>query len=155
MSFQFHALSPEPFKHLFSLSDEDLMAHKAVRRKATSYPGAPCRISLEDAVQGEEVILVQHAHLPVNSPYASSHAIYVRQGVEQAKPDIGEVPQLMRERLMSVRAFSVNHMMVNADVVVGTELEKSIAQMFSIPQVDYLHMHYAKPGCFAASVTRV
>lgn len=154
MSFQFHALAPEQFEHLSLLSDEELLVHNAVRCTVTECPGAPCRISLEDAEIGEEVILVHHTHLPVNSPFASSHAIYVRKGVKQAKLEVGEVPTLMRGRLMSVRAFSANHMMVNADVVEGTQIEAAIEQMFSHPQADYIHAHYAKPGCFAARVTR-
>ncbi len=155
MSFQIHALPAAPFQQLFSLSDEELLAHKAVRRKATAFPGAPCRISLQDANEGEEVILVQYKHMAVNSPYASSHAIYVRKDVEQAKLSIGEIPELISKRLISVRAFSANDMLVNADVVEGTSLVESIQKMFSIPQAEYLHLHYAQPGCFAASVTRV
>ncbi|MFC7291775.1 DUF1203 domain-containing protein [Hirschia litorea] len=154
MSFRFHALSPEPFQFLFSLSDEALVSHKAVRYTATACPGAPCRVSLEDARVGESLILVQYAHLPVNSPYASSHAIFVREGVEQAQLRVGEVPKLMRERLLSVRAFSQDHMMMNADVVDGISLEECIVGMFSHSDVEYLHVHYAKPGCFAARVSR-
>lgn len=154
MSFQFHALAPAPFKHLFSLSDTELRAHKAVRRKATSCPGAPCRISLEDAPIGEELILVQYRHLPVNSPYASSHAIYVRENVKQAKPAKNEVPHLIQSRLISIRAFSADHMMINADVIEGAQTAESISQMFDNAHTDYLHVHYAKPGCFAARVTR-
>ena len=44
--------------------------------------------------------------------------------------------------------------MVNADVVDGTDLGKIIPAMFREPTVAYLHLHNAKPGCFAALVRR-
>ncbi len=45
-------------------------------------------------------------------------------------------------------------MMTNADVVEGTTLEQSIVAMFENDEVDYIHLHNAKPGCYAAYVTR-
>jgi hypothetical protein len=45
-------------------------------------------------------------------------------------------------------------LLVDADVAEGAELEKPIAAMLENPEVGYLHLHYAKPGCYAASVNR-
>lgn len=45
-------------------------------------------------------------------------------------------------------------MMVWADVHPGTELESGIAALFALERVDYLHLHYAKPGCYACRVAR-
>ena len=60
------------------MSDEELTRHHALRVTATEYPGYPCRVTLDDAQPGEEVVLLNFEHLPVDSPYRSSHAIYVR-----------------------------------------------------------------------------
>ncbi|MGB0799278.1 MAG: DUF1203 domain-containing protein, partial [Planktomarina sp.] len=76
MSFQIDALPAIDFAPLFKLSDDELAARNAVRMTVTEYPGTPCRISLEDAQIGEDVILLNHAHLLAASPYAATHAIF-------------------------------------------------------------------------------
>jgi hypothetical protein len=41
-----------------------------------------------------------------------------------------------------------------AEVVQGAELAQLIERMFGDAQVVYLHVHNARPGCFAARVDR-
>jgi hypothetical protein len=154
MSFQIHALPADKFQHLFSLSDEELAATPAERRTAHIKPGYPCRVSLEDAEVGEEVILLHYQHQPVDTAYRSSHAIFVRANAQEARPGIDEIPESLAIRLLSVRGFSAAHQMVAADVVHGRELRDAINQLFENEDVSYLHIHNAKPGCFAARVTR-
>lgn len=155
MPFQIHALPASAFEHLFALSNEQLAAQNAHREIVAECPGTPCRISLEDVPAGEEVIAVNYVHQPANSAYQASHAIFVRNGAQQAIPAANEIPKLLRHRLISVRAFNTKHLMIDADAVMGTELETTIGAFFDNPAVEYIHLHYAKPGCFAASVTRV
>jgi len=154
MPFQIHALAATPFTPLFALSDSELANIKATRMVADAKPGFPCRVSLADAEVGEVVILVNFEHQPGNSPYRSSHAIFVRENAEQAFPAVGEVPEALKTRLTSIRAFDANHFMVAADVVDGAFLSEAIPAMFADPSVDYLHLHNARQGCFAARVTR-
>lgn len=154
MPFQIHALAPEPFQHLFSLNDKELEKHHAMRVTASSRPGYPCRVSLDDAQVGEELILVHYQHADIASPYRASHAVYIRRGVEQATLPKNEVPELFSHRLLSLRAFNQKHLMVNADVVDGAKVDECLNTMFEDPTVDYIHIHYAKPGCFAAKATR-
>ena len=54
----------------------------------------------------------------------------------------------------SLRAFDGKGMMKAADVVPGTAIENMIAEMFANDATEYLHVHYAKPGCYAARVDR-
>jgi uncharacterized protein YbaR (Trm112 family) len=121
---------------------------------ADAKPGYPCRISLVDAEVGEAVILVNFEHQPGESPYQASHAIFVREQAEQAFPTVDEVPAVLATRLISIRAFNKRHYMIAADVVDGVLLAEAIPAMLDDPAVDYLHLHNAKPGCFAARVTR-
>jgi uncharacterized protein YbaR (Trm112 family) len=121
---------------------------------ADAKPGYPCRISLVDAEVGEAVILVNFEHQPGESPYQASHAIFVREQAEQAFPTVDEVPDVLATRLISIRAFNKRHYMIAADVVDGVLLAEAIPAMLDDPAVDYLHLHNAKPGCFAARVTR-
>ncbi len=153
MSFRITGLSPEPFRPLFSMSDRELAAHQAVRRVCDATPGFPCRVSLTDAEPGQEVILVHHEHHAVASPFRASHALYVREGETQFDA-VDQVPQQLRGRLLSVRAFDRAGMLVDADVVDGQVLEPVIARLLGDPRADYLHVHYAKPGCYAARIDR-
>jgi hypothetical protein len=154
MSFRISALPAAPFAHLYGLPDEELRRHGAVRRVADRQPGFPCRVSLKDADVGDSLLLLNHEHLSADSPYRASHAIYVREGARQAHPAVGEVPQVLRSRLLSVRAYDEAGMMVVADVVDGTAVEGVIETMLAQPEVAYLHLHNAKPGCYAARVDR-
>jgi len=154
MSFQIHALAAETFAPLFNLPESDLAAIPARKVLADEKPGYPCRVSLADAEVGETVLLINYEHQPNHTPYRASHAIYVRQGSAQAFPAVGEVPAMLTCRLISIRAFDREHNMVRADVVEGKCLSEAIPRMLDDAGIDYLHLHNAKLGCFAAKVTR-
>ena len=154
MSFQIQALSPAQFKPLFTMSDGELAKNLASRMTADVKPGYPCRVSLTDAEVGETVILVNFVHQPADSPFQSSHAIFIRENAEQAFPDIGEIPEIFTNRLISIRAFNDKHYIVDADVIEGSLLSNSIPAMLQDSRVAYLHLHNAKLGCFLAQVIR-
>jgi hypothetical protein len=153
MPFRISGLPAEPFQHLFTLSDAELQRHGAVRRGAAD-SGYPCRISLTDAKAGDEVILVNYEHQDADTPYRSRHAIYVRRG-EQRYQATGEIPEQLRKRLLSARAFDAAGMLVDADVTEGAVLEPVIARLFADERVAYIPLHDARPGCYAARVDRV
>ena len=152
MPFRISGLPAEPFQHLFALDDAALRRQGAIRRVAED-GGYPCRVSLTDAKAGEEVILVNYEHQDADTPYRSRHAVYVRAG-ERRYESVGEVPEQLRKRLLSVRAFDAHGMMVDADVTDGRALEAQIDRFFADERVAYLHLHYARPGCYAARVDR-
>jgi Protein of unknown function (DUF1203) len=152
MNFRISGLPAEPFQHLFALSDDELKRHGAMRRVAEN-SGYPCRVSLTDAKAGDEVILVNYEHQDADTPYRSRHAVYVRKG-ERRYDAVGEIPEQLRKRLLSVRAFDENGMMVDADVIEGRLLEEMIGRFFANDAVAYIHLHYARPGCYAARVDR-
>ena len=155
MPFQISALPIDKFEHLFGAGEEVLSVHGAKRMVASECPGFPCRISMKDAAVGESVLLLNFEHQPINSPYQSTHAIFVRENAVQAKFEPDEVPEQLRIRLLSVRAFDQEGMMVDADVVEGTDLERLVERMFAQPSTSYLHVHHAKPGCYGARIDRV
>ena len=152
MNFTVHGLSPEPFIPLFGLSDEDLAKHRA-RRVIVDGPGFPERVEMRDAEPGEILLLVNFEHQGADTPYRSSHAIYVREGATKAWSG-DHLPEVMRKRLLSLRGFSSEGLMVDADVVEGREAEPLIERLFADPDVAYIHAHYARPGCYAARIDR-
>jgi hypothetical protein len=154
MSYRIKGLPAERFDHLFALSDAELVKHGCVRRIADDRrPGYPCRISLTDAQPGDELLLLSYEHLCVESPYRMRFAIYVRKG-ERTYDRIDEVPEQLRRRMLAVRSFDGNGMMVECELVDGPVLEGAIDRLFADPSAEYLHVHYAAPGCYAARIER-
>jgi hypothetical protein len=154
MSFLVSALPAEPFRALFGLSDEALGERGVIRRRVDAKPGFPCRVSLQDAEPGETVLLLNYEHQPAPTPFRARHAIYVRENGPQADLAQGEVPLLFRHRVMSLRAFSEDGMLVAAEVAPGSELEPAVDRLLAKPGVGYLHAHYAAMGCYAARIDR-
>jgi hypothetical protein len=154
MSFRITGLPAERFAHLFALSDQELAAQGAVRRIADGrMPGYPCRVSLTDSHQGDDLILVNYEHHRVDSPYRMRFAIYVREG-DTRYDAIDQVPEQLRTRTLAVRAFDVDAMMTGCELVDGREVEAAIERLFANPKAAYLHVHFAAPGCYAAQVER-
>ena len=155
MSFRISGLDPAPFRHLYGRPDEYLARYQARRCVADVAPGFPDRIEMRDAEPGETLLLVNFTHQTADNPYRASHAIFVREGAERRYDKIDEVPEVLRRRLISLRAFDLADQMADADVADGQHLEPLIERMFANPEVRYLHAHNAKPGCYAARIDRV
>jgi hypothetical protein len=154
MQFRIRGLPAEQFAPLFKLSDEELTEKGAVRQIADARdPGYPCRVSLTDSKPGDELILVNYEHHPVDSPYRMRFAIFVRKG-DATFDAVDAVPEQLRKRTLAVRAFDAGAMMVGHELIDGAKIESAIARLFANPQAAYLHVHFAAPGCYAARVDR-
>jgi hypothetical protein len=153
MSFRITGLPAAEFADLFPLDDEALRARRAVRQIVDARLSFPCRISLTDAEIGERVILVNYEHQSADTPYRASHAIYVREG-EVTYDAADAVPDQLRRRMLSLRAFDEAGMIVGADLVDGRTLEDAIATLLADKRAAYLHAHFAKYGCYAARIER-
>lgn len=154
MSFRILGLSPEPFFELYGLSDAALAERGARRVVADAAIGFPDRIEMRDASPGEPLLLVNHVHHEVANPYRASHAIFVREGATRRYAAVDAVPDVLRPRVLSLRAFGSDDWMVDADLVDGRELEPALERLLADERVAYLHVHYAKRGCYAGRVER-
>jgi hypothetical protein len=153
-NFQIVALDATLFTPLFEKKDADLATLGAHRMVVTEKPGTPCRISLADAEIGEEVILLPYTHHTTHSPYQSSGPIFVRKNVATANVGVNEIPLMFHHRLLSLRGYDENAMMIEANVVEGKDLADSILQIFDNALVAYIHVHNARPGCYNCLVKR-
>ena len=154
MTFRITGLDPEPFRPLFELSDAALH-ERGVRRVIADDLRMPCRVSMAHAELGEELLLLNYAHQPANTPYRASHAIYVRRAAERAFEALDAVPEVIASRLVAARAFDAGHMMIDADVAEGeAEAGALFARLLDDPKASYLQVHYARRGCYAARVER-
>jgi uncharacterized protein DUF1203 len=154
MQFRIRGLPAEQFAPLFKLSDQELTEKGAVRQIADARdPGYPCRVSLTDSKPGDELILVNYEHHPVDSPYRMRFAIFVREG-DETFDAVDAVPEQLRARTLAVRAFDADAMMVGHELIEGEKIEDAIARLFANPRAAYLHVHFASPGCYAARIDR-
>ena len=154
MAFRMTGLSPEPVQALFGLTDAAL-AERGVQRVVADAPnGFPCRVSLEDAAPGETLLLLNHEHQPADTPYRARHAIFVREGARTRFDAVDTVPDQLKRRPLSLRAFDADHMMIDADLCEGTEAETLIERLLDDPRTAYIQAHFARRGCYAALIER-
>lgn len=149
--FRIRGLPSERFAHLFAMTPDELKRHGAVRM-VTDDP-APCRISLTDAAPDDTVWLVNYEHQPAGSPYRSRYAVFVREG-ETTFDAVGQIPEQLRTRVLSLRAFDAHGMVTATELVDGRAVEGAIETLLADPRAETIHIHYAKPGCYAAKVER-
>jgi len=154
LAFRITGLCAEPFRPLYGLSDQEL-AHRGVKRYvADKQPGFPDRIEMRDVCVGETLLLLNHVCQPADTPYRAAHAIFVKQGAQKTYDRLDEVPEVMRTRLLSLRAYDAEGMMLGADVVDGRDVEAVIVRFLAIPEVAYIHAHNAKRGCYSGRIDR-
>ena len=154
IKFQIKAIEYENVSYLFKLNDDQLSKLGATRIVVDNKPGFPCRVSLKDANLGETIIAFSYPHHDVKSPYKSSGPVFIRDNVITARPETNEIPTFLIHRLLSIRAYDCDHMMIEAVVTQGAELKKIIQRFFTNGSILYLHIHNANPGCFNCRVER-
>ena len=153
MTYRIQGLDPGPFRSLFGMSDEALRKRRA-RRVAADGPGFPCRVSLEEARDGEVLILVNHVSLDVDTPFRASHAIYVREEAAVASIYEDALPPMLDHRRISLRAFDEEGMLVDGLVVEAGEGDAAVRTLFGRADVAEIHAHTSAYGCFLARIER-
>lgn len=152
--FRISALPLDAFAPLFDLTDAELATRGMRRLIADAKPGYPCRVSLVDAEVGERVLLLPYVHHPVPGPYRASGPIFAREAARHALLGENEVPKSVRSRLLSVRGYDQEGILVRAEVTEGAALEPCVSKLFSDEQIAYLHLHNARAGCYSCRVDR-
>jgi len=153
-NFKIKAIDKHNFSELLNLNGQELEKYKAKWITADKNPGYPCRVSLLEAKVNERVLAVPFIHHDVDSPYHASGPIFIRKNAEMAELEVNEIPEILRQRLLSVRAYNNQKIMIHAEILQGKELETGIRRQLLNNEVEYLHIHNANPGCFNCSVHR-
>ena len=153
-SFKITAIE-ENFEHLFDMTENELKKTGGMRMVVDAQPGFPCRVSLEDAEIGEEVILFPYQHHKTASPYQASGPIFVRKNVKVADLEPNKIPEMLVHRLQSLRVYDTNGMMIAAKTLEGNVLRKEIHLIFANELAHYIHIHNANPGCYNCQVNRM
>jgi hypothetical protein len=154
MPFQIRGLDAEPFAPLFRLDEDGLRAIGAQRVHADDADAYPCRVSLKRVEEGEELLLLNHAHRTnPASPYRAAGPIFVSRSAATGRYR-DELPPMMRDRLLSLRAYDRDALIVDAEVAENEEVLKVIERFFANPGVAQIDAHFARRGCFAARIER-
>lgn len=154
-NFQITVLQDKEFSNLFKLDNRDLEKMGAIKMTVDKKPGFPCRVSLKDAEIGEEVILLCYQHHQTNSPYQATGPIFISKDAVTSSLGINEIPAMLDHRLLSVRAYDQNGIMKDAIVTEGQNLKAALNATFSNPEINYIHIHNARAGCYNCKVERV
>ena len=153
MSYVVRGLDPAPYEHLFGLADEEL-ARRGIVRMTVDSATFPCRVSLTDRAIGETVLLLNHVSHEVANPYRASHAIFVAEVAQEPAEYVGRVPPVFERRVLSLRGFGTDGMMVDAMLAQPGEADLAIRALFANPAVETIHAHNATRGCFSARIER-
>ena len=154
MTYRITGIDPAPYRHFHGLTDAELAERGVVRMTVTSNPGFPCRVSLTDREIGERALLLNHVSHDVPGPYRASHAIFVTEGEVQAANYVDEVPPVFATRVLSLRGFGADGMMVDALLVQPGGADAGIRKLLADPAIETVHAHNASRGCFAARIER-
>ena len=124
---------------------------RAIRVTADTWPGYPCRVTLEDAPPGETVLLFNHVSHDVATPFRSSYAIYVREGASPPPVYQDELPRFLTHRTLGLHAFDADGMLRDAAVAGPGAADAELRRLFARPGIAYVHIHNAGAGCFLAA----
>ncbi|MET4131336.1 hypothetical protein ABIE62_000448 [Porphyrobacter sp. MBR-155] len=154
VEYEIKGLDWREFAPLYGLDDEELVRRGVVRMVVDAQPGYPCRVTLEDAVAGETVLLLNHTSRADSGPYRTSHAIFVREGTKAVARYINAVPPVFLPRVLSLRGFDADGMMVDAILAQSGEADAGLRHLFAQPTIVEIDAHNAVRGCFAGRVRR-
>lgn len=153
MTYHIKGLEPAPFAPLFELDDRQLETN-GMTRMTVDNPNFPCRISLRDCELGDEVILLNHVSHEGQNPYRASHAIFVSKSASTPGDYTDAIPPALDRRILSLRAFDRNGMMIDAALAQPGEADPAIRKLLDNPAVTHIDAHNAIRGCFAARIDR-
>jgi hypothetical protein len=154
MTYKISGLDPAQHSHLFAMTDAELAAINARRLTATADRGFPCRVSLRDADEGENLILFHHVSHDVVTPYRSAYAIYIRENAQVAAEYVDETPPVFEGRPIALRGFDADGNLRDAALALQGQADALIRELFESEDIAYIHAHNAAHGCFSAAIRR-
>ena len=154
MTYRMEGLAPEAFESLFGMMEGGLEARLARRVTADAPDSFPCRVTLEDAVPGEELMLVNYVSHDVEGPFRTAYGIYVRKDAARPGSFTDEAPPYLDTRMLGLRGFDEEGMLKGAIIAQPGEADARIRELFERPEITTIHAHSAAYGCFLARIER-
>ena len=114
----------------------------------------PCRHCLRDAEPGEELLLASYTPYQTQNPYREFGPVFVHaEACPRYRAEQG-IPDQLRRRLLALRGYDGQQRLLAGEVVQGAEVEGAIERLLSRDDVAWIHVRFAKPGCFACRIER-
>ncbi len=154
MTYQIRGLDPVQFEPLFDLDVAGLRSLRAEKHIASASSGFPCRVSLRDAEEGEELLLANYTNHDVETPYRASFAIFVRRDANEAAEYIDRCPPVFKGKPIALRGYDADGMLADARLALPGQADQTIRRFLEDNRIAYIHAHNAAHGCFAARIDR-
>lgn len=154
MTYSIRGLDPQQFAPFFAMSGEELASRRALRTRAKASAGFPCRVSLRDADEGEELLLVNYENHATQTPYRNAFAIFVRKDAEAPARFVDTVPPVFEGRPIALRGYDANGMLASARLALPGEVDRIIRELLEDGTIAYIDAHNAAHGCFSARIER-
>ena len=139
----------------FRATGRDDAGNALIHRKAAP-PGAPCRHCLRDAAPGEDVLLGSYDLPGPRGIYWTPSPIFLhaRDCPRFDAPNV--IPDIVRSRLVSVRAYDADGMCLYdlGHAGDGAEIDAPLARAIGDGRTAFVNIHTAKPGCLLCQVER-
>lgn len=154
MSYRIAGLEPDQFKAYFKMDSGELAGHRAVRTVAKTSAGFPCRVSLRDAEEGEELLLINYVNHAVETPYRNAFAIFVRKDASEAAKFSDECPPVFAGRPIALRGYGRHGMLLAARLASPGQADTLIRELLEDTAIAHIDAHNAAHGCFSARIER-
>jgi len=131
-------------------------AGNLLHRKIADHP-SPCRHCLAEADIGAPVLLGSYHFGRPYGVYWTPSPIFVHAETCKRFEWADSVPEIVRHRLVSVRAYDTDDMCIYdlGDVCDAAYVERLLDRALADRRTDYVNIHTARPGCFLCRVERV
>jgi hypothetical protein len=131
-------------------------AGNSLHRMITDHP-APCRHCLADAQIGTAILLGSYHFGRPHGVYSTPSPIFLHAEPCERLEQVDSLPEIVRHRLVSVRAYDPDDMCIYelGDVCDGTEVERLLDRALADRRTDYVNIHTARPGSFLCRVERI
>ena len=115
----------------------------------------PVRCCLSDERSADEVLLLSVRMPSAESPYTAPSPVYIHRGPCAGREPSAVVPEILRDRRLSLRAYDERHMITGTAVVEGGDVERAAAALLDDERASYVFAHFAGPGCYACRIDPV
>jgi hypothetical protein len=126
-----------------------------LHRRIADHP-SPCRHCLAEAVPGQAVVLGSYHFGRPGGIYWTPSPIWLHAEGCVRFEQVNVIPDIVRNRLVSVRAYDADDFCLYdlGDVGDGREVDALIDRCLADPRTDFVNIHTARPGCFLCRVER-
>ena len=116
----------------------------------------PCRVCLCNAVPGEAMLLGSYNLPKPQGIYWTPSPIFVHERKCEAFDAADTVPDIIRNSLVSVRAYDADGMCLYdlGHVAEGPEIDPSLTRAMTDERTSFVNVHTAKPGCLLCRVEK-